>query len=60
MLDIIYMQRYLLGLEDTLIYNSIQMPLELVKGGDIDGNGRINGFDLGLLKKAVLKGEMFD
>jgi len=60
MLDIIYMQRYLLGLEDTLIYNSIQMPLDLVKGGDIDGNGRINGFDLGLLKKAVLKGEMFD
>ncbi len=53
-MDIIQMSQYLLGLNDQLINNQVQYPVEYISGGDMDQNHVINAFDLAILKRVVL------
>ncbi len=57
-LDIVQMQKYLIGQTDRLIVNeSDVIPDSVVRGGDMNQDNVINAFDLALLKKTVMNGK---
>lgn len=57
MLDIVQMQKYLLGIETKLINNQMGIPDDQIAGGDINLDNIIDVYDLAILKRILISGD---